>query len=68
MIDINKLKYTDMVEMGRNTTDRQILQQIIDKISYYAFIEQMAEFLDWDAYNKYERDISILEKRLQEVK
>lgn len=67
MVDITKMKYADMVEMGKSTNDKELLQQMINIINYDIFIEEMAEFLDWDAYNKLRYDVSILEKRLKEV-
>lgn len=67
MVDITKMKYADMVEMGKSTNDKELLRQVINIINYDIFIEEMAEFLDWDAYNKLRYDVSILEKRLKEV-
>lgn len=67
MVDISKMKYADMVEMGKFTNDKELLQQMINIINYDIFIEEMAEFLDWDAYNKLRYDVSILEKRLKEI-
>ena len=67
MMDITKIKYADMVEMGKSTNDKELLRQIIDRINYNIFIEEMAEFLDWDAYNELRYDASILEKRLKEI-
>lgn len=67
MMDITKMKYADMVEMGKSTNDKELLQQMINIINYDIFIEEMAEFLDWDAYNKLRYDVSILEKRLKEI-
>lgn len=67
MVDITKMKYADMVEMGKSTNDKELLQQMINIINYDIFIEEMAEFLDRDAYNKLRYDVSILEKRLKEV-
>lgn len=67
MIDITKMKYADMVEMGKSTNDKELLQQIIDRINYNIFIEEMAEFLDWDTYNELRCDAFILGKRLKEI-
>ena len=67
MVDISKIKYADMVEMGKSTNDKKLLQQMIDRINYNIFIEEMAEFLDWDAYNELKYDVSVLEKRPKEI-
>lgn len=67
MMDITKMKYADMVEMGKSTNDKELLQQMIDRINYNIFIEEMAEFLDWNTYNELRYDVSILEKRLKEI-
>lgn len=67
MIDMKTVKYADMVEMGKSTNDKKLLKQIIDKINYDIFIEEMAEFLDWNVYNKLRYDVSILEKKLREI-
>ena len=34
MVDITKMKYADMVEMGKSTNDKELLQQMIDRINY----------------------------------
>ena len=67
MMNITKMKYADMVEMGKSTNDKELLQQMIDRINYNIFIEEMAEFLDRNAYNELRYDASILEKRLEEI-
>lgn len=67
MIDMKTVKYADMVEMGKSTNDKKLLKQIIDKINYDIFIEEMAEFLDWNVYNKLRYDVSILEKKLRKI-
>lgn len=66
--NIQNMNYDEMMELSKTTTDAEVLQQMLNKIRYSLFIEEMADYLNWNYYHKlqhYEREI---ENKLKEVK